>query len=205
MPGFSALQVPPNEVPGPELDPPVAESGLQRSVLAGGCFWCTEAVFKQLDGVVGVRAGYAGGTAETANYYTVSSGATDHAEAVEITYDPTSTSYGLILKVFFTVAHDPTQINRQGNDRGRQYRSAVFCNSDMERHTAAAYIRQLDAAGVFSAPIKTIVEPLDIFYEAEAAHQDYATRYPLQPYIVQNTQPKIEGLHKYFCKPSGHT
>ena len=198
MAGFWALQIDPSDVPDPELDPPSVEIGPERAVLAGGCFWCTEAVFKELAGVLSIRAGYAGGTAETANYSAVCSGKTDHAEAIELLYDSARTSFGQILKIFFTIAHDPTQMNRQGNDRGRQYRSAIFIVDDVQRKVARAYIAQLEDAGIYSAPIKTELEPLRGFHEAEAAHQDYAARNPAQPYISHTTKPKIDSLRKYF-------
>jgi peptide-methionine (S)-S-oxide reductase len=176
-------------------------------VLAGGCFWCTEAVFLPLEGVLSVRSGYAGGTAETANYSAVCGGATNHAEAIEVRYDPARLSLGRLLQVFFGVAHDPTQKDRQGQDRGRQYRSAVFYNSEAQRAVAEAYIRQLDAAGVFERPIVTTLEPLDGFFEAEAYHQNYAARNPAQPYILFTALPKVEKLHDSFSdllrKPAG--
>ena len=197
---FWALRVEPEAFPDPDLDPAPGpdETAPRTAVLAGGCFWCTEAVFRELDGVVSVRSGYAGGTAETANYDAVCSGATDHAEAIEIAYDPARASYGQLLKIFFSVAHDPTQTNRQGNDRGRQYRSAVFYAGEDQRKVAAAYIRQLEHAGVYSAPVKTVLEPLTAFYEAEAHHQDYAARNPRQPYIVHVSRPKVENLRAHF-------
>jgi peptide-methionine (S)-S-oxide reductase len=173
-------------------------SGEQVAVLAGGCFWCVEAVFQELEGVLEVTSGYAGGTAETANYRAVCSGATNHAEVIRVRFDPARISYGQILKVFFSVAHDPTQLNRQGNDRGRQYRSAIFYADAAQKAVAEAYIRQLNEASVFSAPIVTTVEPLDGFYEAEAYHQNYAARHPDQPYIAYTATPKVDKLRKYF-------
>src|SRR5262245_28550205 len=139
----------------------------QTAVFAGGCFWCTEAVFQPLEGVVEVASGYAGGTAETADYQTVCTGTTDHAEAIQIRFDPKRISFGQLLKVFFSVAHDPTQINRQGNDRGRQYRSAIFYADEEQRAVAESYIEQLNDAKIFPAPIATTLEPLDTFYQAE--------------------------------------
>lgn len=198
MAGFWALKIDPSDVPDPELDPPLVDIGTKRAVLAGGCFWCTEAVFKELAGVLSIRAGYAGGTAETANYRAVCSGKTDHAEAIELLYDSARISFGQILKIFFTIAHDPTQMNRQGDDRGRQYRSAIFTVDDVQRKVASAYVAQLEGAGIYSAPIKTALEPLRGFYEAEALHQDYAARNPAQPYIAHTTKPKIDSLHRYF-------
>ncbi len=166
------------------------------AVLAGGCFWCVEAVYLQLDGVKTVVSGYAGGTADTANYRTVCGGGTNHAEAVQITYDPSRITFGQILKVFFWIAHDPTQLDRQGNDRGRQYRSAIFYADDRQREVAAAYIRQLDRAGVFPDPIVTTLEPLEAFYEAESYHQNYAARNPAQPYVAAVAAPKVEKLRE---------
>jgi peptide-methionine (S)-S-oxide reductase len=191
-------RVSPEEFPDPVLDSALSDkTGQSRAVLAGGCFWCVEAVYKNLEGVSSVKSGYAGGTAETADYETVCSGATDHAEAVEVGYDPSRISYGQILKVFFSIAHDPTQRNRQGPDVGRQYRSAIFYIDDEQKRVAQAYIEQLNKAGVFDAPIVTEVGPLEAFYEAETYHQDYAARNPLNPYIVFNAQPKVRKLRSY--------
>ncbi len=185
--------------PDPQFDPPVdARVREQRAVLAGGCFWCVEAVYRELDGVLSVRSGYSGGEAASANYERVCSGATDHAEAVAIVFDPQRISYGSLLKVFFAVAHDPTQIDAQGNDRGRQYRSVVFAVDEHQRDVALAYIRQLDAARVFNAPIATEVVVLERFHEAEAYHQDYAARNPAQPYIAAVAAPKVAKLRKQF-------
>jgi peptide-methionine (S)-S-oxide reductase len=193
-----SLNVSPEHVPDPIDDIPPS-SGERSVVLAGGCFWCVEAVYQQLDGVRSVTSGYAGGTAETADYQTVCSGTTDHAEAVQIRYDPGRISFGQILKVFFSVAHDPTQKDRQGADTGRQYRSAIFYASDDEKRVAEAYIRQLDGAEVFSARIVTEVVPLQAFYAAETYHQNYARRHPLEPYILFNARPKVEKVKKYFA------
>jgi peptide-methionine (S)-S-oxide reductase len=190
-------RVAPHQFPDPVIDTAPA-TGEQTAVLAGGCFWCTEAVLKEMDGVLAVRSGYAGGTAETADYDAVCSGRTDHAEAIEVRFDPSRVSYGQLLKVFFSVAHDPTQLNRQGNDRGRQYRSAIFTADEEQKRVAEAYIRQLDEAGVLGAPIVTEVGPLEKFYEAEAYHQDYAARNPRQGYIAYTAAPKVEKLRKYF-------
>jgi peptide-methionine (S)-S-oxide reductase len=192
-----SLNVSPEKVPDAALDEARAP-GERTVVLAGGCFWCVEAVYKQLDGVTAVTNGYAGGTAATADYRTVCSGATDHAEAVEVRYDGARVTLGEILKVFFSVAHDPTQRDRQGNDEGRQYRSAIFYASDEQKRIAEAYIRQLDAAGVFTAPIVTEVTTLDRFYRAEDYHQDYAARHPLEPYILFTARPKVDKVRKYF-------
>jgi peptide-methionine (S)-S-oxide reductase len=194
--------VPPHEFPDPALDAteaPGEQRTEQTAVLAGGCFWCVEAVLKELDGVISVRSGYAGGTRETADYDTVCSGRTNHAEAVEVRFDPARASYGQILKIFFSVAHDPTQLDRQGNDRGRQYRSAVFTTDEEQERVARAYIRQLDDSGVLGAPIVTEVAPLDEFYEAEAYHQDYAARNPGQPYVAYTAAPKVAKLRKHFA------
>ena len=191
--------VSPDAFPDPELDIAAVEaSGEAIAVLAGGCFWCVEAVFKELEGVLGVTSGYSGGSAATADYRTVCSGTTDHAEVVQVRYDPSRISYGQLLKVFFSVAHDPTQLNRQGNDRGRQYRSAVFYMDEEQKRVAEAYIRQLNQAGVFNAPIVTRLEPLQAFYEAESHHQNYAVLNPDQPYIAAVAMPKIEKLREYF-------
>ena len=192
--------VSPEKFPDPQLDEPVpAQGGAAVAVLAGGCFWCVEAVYKQLDGVVSVTSGYAGGTAETADYNIVSSGRTGHAEAVEVRFDPTKVSYGQLLKVFFSIAHDPTTRDRQGPDVGKQYRSAIFYANDVQRRVAEAYIAQIDAAKVFDAPIVTEVKPLDRFFEAEEYHQDYAERNPNQPYIAYNAAPKVQKVRKYFA------
>jgi len=176
----------------------MAEGELKTAVLAGGCFWCTEAVFEPLDGVRDVVSGYAGGSGDTADYQTVSSGKTDHAEAIRITYDPSVISYEKLLEIFFTVAHDPTQLNRQGPDTGKHYRSAVFYANEQEKRIAEDYIKQLEDEGVYSEPIVTTLEPLDAFYEAEDYHQDYAELNPLQPYIRFNAMPKVDKLKKKY-------
>lgn len=191
-------RVAPSQFPDPQLDAAPAK-GEQAAVLAGGCFWCVEAVYKELDGVLGVRSGYAGGSAETANYEAVCSGRTDHAEVIEVRFDPARVSFGQILKVFFSVAHDPTQLNRQGADQGRQYRSAVFAADEEQAMVALAYIRQLDEANVLGAPIVTEVVPLKTFYEAEAYHQNYAERHPMQPYVLFTAAPKVSKLRKHFA------
>ena len=175
-------------------DPSTLRGREAVAVLAGGCFWCVEAVYLQLEGVKTVVSGYAGGTADTANYRAVCSGGTNHAEAVRITYDPSRITFGQILKVFFWIAHDPTQLDRQGNDRGRQYRSAIFYADERQRDVAAAYIRQLDEARVFPDRIVTTLEPLEAFYEAETYHQNYAALNPGQPYIASVAAPKVEKL-----------
>src|SRR6266851_7921141 len=191
-------RVSPDDFPDPIVDSALTDKARQgRAVLAGGCFWCVEAVYKNLDGVSSVKSGYAGGTPDTADYETVSSGTTNHAEAVEVLYDPSRISYGQILKVFFSIAHDPTQLNRQGPDTGRQYRSAIFYADDEQQRVAEAYIEQLNKAHVFDKLIVTEVVPLVAFYEAETYHQDYAARNPLNPYIVFNAQPKVRKLRSY--------
>ena len=191
-------RVSPEDFPDPIVDSALADkAGQSRAVLAGGCFWCVEAVYKNLEGVSSVKSGYAGGSAETADYETVSTGTTNHAEAVEVLYDPSRISFGQILKVFFAIAHDPTQLNRQGPDTGRQYRSAIFYADDEQKRVAEAYIDQLNKARVFDAPIVTEVAPLKAFFEAETYHQDYAARNPSNPYIVYNAQPKVTKLRSY--------
>ena len=190
--------VSPEQFPDPVIDAAPA-SGDETAVLAGGCFWCVEAVYLQLDGVSSVKSGYAGGTADTADYETVCSGTTDHAEAVEIRYDRAKLTYGKLLKVFFSIAHDPTTRDRQGADVGRQYRSAIFYANDDQKRVAEAYIKQLDAAKLFDRKIVTEVAPLDRFYEAEAYHQNYAARNPGQPYIAFNALPRVKKVRQYYA------
>ena len=198
IPGAN-LAVEGTRVPDALFDPPAdANAREATAVLAGGCFWCTEAVFRELDGVLDVTSGYSGGEARDANYERVSMGSTGHAEAIALRYDPQRISYGKLLKVFFAAAHDPTQIDRQGNDQGRQYRSAVFHTDEAQREVAARYIRQLDEAKVFAAPIATEVVPLLAFHDAEGYHQDYAKKNPAQPYIAAVAAPKVEKLRKQF-------
>lgn len=170
----------------------------QTAVVAGGCFWGIQAVFQHVKGVISATSGYSGGSANTAEYETVSTGETGHAESVKITYDPAQVTYGQLLRVFFSVAHDPTQLNRQGPDSGTQYRSVIFYSNDEQKRVAEAYIAQLDKAGVFPRRIVTQVVPLKAFYAAEAYHQDYATRHPNDLYIVYNDAPKVEHLQKLF-------
>jgi peptide-methionine (S)-S-oxide reductase len=170
----------------------------QTAVLAGGCFWGVDAVFRHVKGVSTVVSGYSGGDRATANYEAVSTGATGHAEAVIITYDPAKISYVQLLKIFFAVAHDPTELNRQGPDTGTQYRSAIFYANEEQKQVARAYIEQMNKAGVFPAPIVTQVVPLKQFYPAEEYHQNYLARHPYQPYIVINDMPKLEQLKKRF-------
>ena len=168
------------------------------AVFAGGCFWGVDAVFKHVKGVRKVVSGYAGGAADTANYETVSTGTTGHAESVQITYDPSRVSYDDLLKVFFYVAHDPTELNRQGPDSGTQYRSSIFYSNDQQKKMATDYIAQLEKEEVFSAPIVTAVVPLTGFYPAEEYHQNYLALHPDQPYIVYNDLPKLERLRATF-------
>jgi peptide-methionine (S)-S-oxide reductase len=180
-------------------DPPIDEKpapGLKKAVLAGGCFWCTEAVFEMVEGVKDVVAGYSGGSKETANYRRVSMGDTGHAEAIEITYDPSVVTYGQLLRVFFEVAHDPTQLNRQGPDVGPQYRSAIFFLDEEQKNIAESYIRKLEEAKVFRSKIVTQIVPFKAFYPAEEYHQDYAANNPGNPYIAFHAAPKVEKLRK---------
>ena len=192
--------VPADQFPDPILDiKPDATGTPQSVVLGGGCFWCTEAVFVKLDGVIGVVSGYAGGSAATADYKAVCSGTTDHAEVIRVRFDSSRITFGQILKVFFAVAHDPTHLNRQGNDIGRQYRSAVFYADDEQRQVAEAYIQQLREARVFDAPIVTTLEPLEQFFEAEEYHQSFVARNPAQPYVAAVAMPKVKKLEKAFA------
>lgn len=201
IPGLG-LRVAPNEVPNPKHELP-REQDCGEAVLAGGCFWCTEAVFRRLDGVREVQPGYAGGAADAANYKAVCSGATGHAEVIRIVYDPARIGFGQLLKVFFAVAHDPTQKNRQGNDVGSQYRSAIFPLDDAQSRLAGDYIAQLQASGAFAAPIATTIEPLEAFFVAEAYHHNYAALNPGQPYIRIVSMPKVEKLEHYFRERLG--
>jgi peptide-methionine (S)-S-oxide reductase len=186
-------------IPAPAVDAPrTSTSAKQTAVLSGGCFWGVQAVFQHVKGVTSATSGYAGGSAKNPDYEAVSTGETGHAESVEIVYDPSQITYGELLRVFFSVAHDPTQLNRQGPDEGTQYRSAIFYNSDEQKHIAESYIQQLDAANVFSRKIVTQVVPFQAFYRAEAYHQNYATLHPNQPYIVFNDAPKVEHLKQQF-------
>ena len=186
-------------LPDPAVDIGRAEEPHKdTAVLAGGCFWGVEAVFEQLAGVDKVVAGFAGGEAKTAHYEIVSTGRTGHAESVEITYDPAKITYGQLLKVFFAVAHDPTEKNRQGPDEGTQYRSAIFYRDAEQQRIAEAYIKQLDEAGVFKKPIVTQVVPLTRFYPAEGYHQHFVKRNPTYPYVVYNDLPKLAMLKKEF-------
>jgi peptide-methionine (S)-S-oxide reductase len=186
-------------IPSPVVDADkTANAGEQIAVIAGGCFWGIQAVFQHVKGVVNATSGYSGGDAKTAEYEIVSSGETGHAESVKITYDPAQVTYGELLRVFFSVAHDPTQLNRQGPDDGTQYRSVIFYGNDEQKKIAQAYIAQLDQAKVFSKPIVTQVVPLKAFYPAEAYHQNYAALHPDQLYIVFNDAPKVAHLRQQF-------
>lgn len=192
--GAAAAQVPP-----PSLDSPLAgDKGQRTVVLAGGCFWGVQAVFQHLRGVTRAVSGYAGGSSWTASYQVVSTGATGHAESVEVTYDPSQVSYGQILRVFFSVVHDPTELNRQGPDVGPQYRSAIFHADPDQQRIAQAYIAELDQKGVFKRKIATQVVALKGFYPAEAYHQNYAARHPDNPYIVIHDAPKVTNLRRLF-------
>ena len=184
-------------VPAAAVDSAPA-TGKQTMVIAGGCFWGIQAVFQHVKGVLSATSGYSGGEAKTAQYETVSTGETGHAESVKVVFDPAKITYGELLRVFFSVAHDPTQLNRQGPDEGTQYRSVIFYGSDEQKRVADAYIAQLNAAGVFGKPIVTQVVPLKAFYPAEDYHQDYATRHPNNPYIAFNDLPKVADLKKDF-------
>ncbi|WP_375412247.1 peptide-methionine (S)-S-oxide reductase MsrA [uncultured Bradyrhizobium sp.] len=186
-------------IPAPAMDVQ-ASDGIQTAVIAGGCFWGVQGVFQHTAGVVNAVSGYVGGSKATANYTVVSTGTTGHAEAVEIKYDPKKISYGKILQIFFSVAHDPTQLNRQGPDSGTQYRSAIFTSNDEQKKVADAYVAQLNAAKVYRKPIVTKIGPLETFYTAEDYHQDYLTLHPNQPYIAYNDLPKIENLKKIFAQ-----
>ncbi|KNY10246.1 methionine sulfoxide reductase A [Achromobacter piechaudii] len=185
-------------IPAPAVDQTPDAAGQEKAVIAGGCFWGVQAVFQHVKGVSNAVSGYAGGQATTANYDTVSNGSSGHAEAVEITYDPKQVTYGQLLQIYFSVAHDPTQLNRQGPDRGTQYRSAVFPANDGQRKVAEAYIAQLNKSGVYSKALATTVEPLKQFYPAEGYHQDYLVKHPNSMYIVINDVPKVENLAKTF-------
>jgi peptide-methionine (S)-S-oxide reductase len=181
-----------SDFPDPAIDAKSVSASKPTAVLAGGCFWCTEAVFVQIEGVEKVVSGYSGGDRASANYEAVCGGRTGHAEAIQITYDPSNISYGQLLKIFFSVAHDPTQLNRQGHDHGTQYRSAIFYSDPEQKQVAEAYIKQLEQAKVFRSPIVTEVTPLQAFYPAEEYHQNYCSRNPHNPYVAGVAEPKIE-------------
>src|SRR6478672_3731498 len=186
-------------IPPPAAEAPAQSGGLETAVLAGGCFWGIQAVYQHTKGVTNAVSGYAGGAQKDADYQAVSSGRTAHAEVVQVTFDPKQISYGKILQIFFSVAHDPTQLNRQGPDTGPQYRSEIFPQSEAQAKIAKAYIAQLDAAKAWKRPIVTKTGTMKAsFFAAEDYHQDYATRHPYQPYIVFNDAPKVENLKKTF-------
>ena len=185
--------------PDPALDNPLAPSSTEESVVvAGGCFWGVQAVYQHLKGVTSATSGYAGGAAKDAHYEKVSTGTTGHAESVRVVYDASRISLGQVLKIFFQVAHDPTELNRQGPDEGTQYRSAIFYSGDAQRRIAEAYVAQLGEAKVFRRRIVTAIAPLDAFYAAEAYHQDYAAKHPYEPYIMINDRPKVDRLRSLY-------
>ena len=198
--GARVPETPKLPFPAPASDSPLASaSSHETAVLAGGCFWGVQAVFEHLKGVVSVTSGYSGGYVKSPSYESVSMGVTGHAESVSVIYDPSKITYGQLLMIFFSVAHDPTQWNRQGPDTGAQYRSAIFYTSPEQKRVAQAYIAQLEAAKVYSRPIVTKVEPYQAFYPAESYHQDYLKNNPDNPYIVYNDLPKLENLKKDFA------
>jgi peptide-methionine (S)-S-oxide reductase len=197
--GVAAFSAGHGPVPSPAVDASMAAAtGQQSAVFAGGCFWGIQAVFQHVKGVMSVTSGYSGGDAKTAEYETVSTGRTGHAESVKVVYDPSQVTYGELLRIFFSVAHDPTQLNRQGPDEGTQYRSVIFYGNDEQKKIADSYITQLNSAKVFRRPIVTQVVPLKAFYAAEAYHQNYATNHPTNMYIVVNDAPKVGNLRKEF-------
>jgi peptide-methionine (S)-S-oxide reductase len=186
-------------LPNPVVDSPLAaKKGKETAVVAGGCFWGVQAVFQHVKGVKDAVSGYSGGTVNFPSYEQVGTGETGHAESVKITFDPAQISYGQLLKIFFSVVHNPTELNRQGPDTGTQYRSIIFYSNDEQKHTAEAYISQLEQAGSFPRPIVTQVVPLTKFYTAELYHQDYASLHPDNPYIARNDAPKVEHLREQF-------
>jgi peptide-methionine (S)-S-oxide reductase len=194
-----AVVIPAPAMDAPKGPPKPGAPALQTVVLAGGCFWGVQAVFQHVKGVSQAVSGYAGGAKDTASYGVVSLGQSGHAESVEVRFDPRQVTYGRILQIFFSVAHDPTQLNRQGPDSGTQYRSAIFYQDESQKSIAEAYIGQLDKAGVFKRPIVTQLTPLAGFYPAEAYHQDYATLHPSSPYIAFNDLPKVDNLQHVFA------
>ncbi len=195
----NAKAAPKAPVPPPKVDvSPASNTGKQTAVFAGGCFWGTQAVFERVKGVLSTTAGYAGGSATTASYDQVTTETTGHAESVEVVYDPSKITYGQLLRIFFSVAHDPTQLNRQGPDVGTSYRSAIFYVNDEQKRIATAYIAQLDSAKIFPGRIVTEVTPLKGFYRAEDYHQDYALHHPENPYIQVCDRPKIDALRQQF-------
>lgn len=201
--GFAAIRSAPAMAEGEYFPAPVAAydpdvTGMQTIVLAGGCFWGVQAVYQRINGVESAISGYAGGAANTAHYEMIGTGTTGHAEVVEIVYDPQVISTGEVLRIFFSVVHDPTQLDRQGPDRGPQYRSHIYTTNDAQAEVAAQYLAQLGAAGIYAAPIVTRLDPLETFYPAEGYHQDYLLLHPNQPYIVFNDIPKVENTYAYF-------
>jgi peptide-methionine (S)-S-oxide reductase len=197
-PALSSCAEPATVIPAPALDETSATGSSETVVMAGGCFWGVQAVFQHLKGVRQVVSGYAGGSKDTAEYETVSTGHTGHAESVQITFDPHEVSYGRILQIYFSVAHDPTQLNRQGPDSGTQYRSVIFAMNESQRKVAQRYVAQLDQAGVFRHPIVTKIDAYTGFYPAETYHQDFATLHPNHPYIAFNDLPKIDNLKRLY-------
>jgi peptide-methionine (S)-S-oxide reductase len=188
----------PVNIPAPTTDNPRQPGAFQTAVLSGGCFWGVQGVYEHVKGVEKVVSGYAGGDRSTAQYETVSTGTTGHAESVQITFDPAKISYGELLRIFFSVVHDPTQLNRQGPDTGTQYRSAIVYTDETQKNIATAYIAQLNEAGIFHRPIVTRIDHLKGFYPAEGYHQDYLAHNPSSPYIAYNDLPKIENLKRVF-------
>ena len=186
------------KLPAPIVDQQTPTAHKETAVFAGGCFWGVQAVFQQVKGVTATTAGYSGGTAATANYGAVSSESTDHAESVKVVFDPQKISYGTLLRIFFSVVHDPTEVNRQGNDVGKSYRSVIFFTSPEQQHIAQAYVQQLDATHAFRSPIVTEITPLKAFYDGEAYHQDYAEKNPNNPYIQVCDVPKTAALKAQF-------
>jgi peptide-methionine (S)-S-oxide reductase len=202
--GARPAAIPRMPFPKPTVDEPLATAkGQETAVLAAGCFWGVQAVFEHMKGISSVTAGYSGGHIKTPSYEMVSSGLTGHAESVTVTFDPSQITYGQVLMIYFAVAHDPTQLNRQGPDTGSQYRSAIFYLNDQQKHIAEAYVAQLDAATVYPQKIVTQIVPFEAFYRAEEYHQDYLESHRDQPYIVYNDLPKLERLKQQFpelCK-----
>jgi len=196
---FAALAESAVTIPPPAAEASAPGNGLETAVLAGGCFWGIQAVYQHVKGVTNAVSGYAGGAQKDATYDVVSSGRTSHAESVRVTFNPREISYGKILQIYFAVAHDPTQLNRQGPDSGPQYRSEIFPQNEAQQKVAQDYIAQLDKTGVYKRPIVTKTNTMKVpFYAAEGYHQDYATKHPYQPYIVINDAPKVENLKKMF-------
>ena len=197
--GASSVAEEGRALPAPARAEPAGEATSAVAILAGGCFWGVQGVFQHVAGVTSAVSGYAGGEAATAHYEMVSTGMTGHAESVQITYDPHKVSFGTLLQIYFAVAHDPTELNRQGPDSGTQYRSAIFPTTAEQAEAAKAYIAQLDQAHVFDKPIVTRIEPDKTFYAAEAHHQDFLTRNPTYPYIAINDMPKLDNLKRLFA------